>query len=1256
MNNSNLLSIIIPVHNQSIYTHACLTSLQQNKPSIPFEIIIVDDGSIDDTQQVVAGFSSSGLPVKLVENLPPHRFAKACNRGASEACGNLLLFLNNDTELLPGWFGPLYQTLCRVPDIGIVVPRLIFPDGTIQHCGKVWVDVTAPDAQPYHLYYRFPLHHPAVLKNRDFQTVTGACMLVRSSEFRSIGGFDEGYENGWEDDDLCMAYRNRGMRIHYCAESCIVHHQNKTLNERMMDLERQLPDKLQLELLDRVLTDGTASNEHVALAQQTQRTFEAIEELLVDCREKFRQNRNRFFSKWGDLVVNDLLDYTSVDGVLPADALGDQVSPVTGETTLQQLSQGDAMSLISIIILTFNRLDVTQACLDSIQRHTPEPHEIVVVDNGSTDGTVQWLNHRQQEQATIRVIANSSNRGFAAGCNQGIQAARGEYLLLLNNDTVVTPQWLTGLMECLADPTVGVVGPMTNNLSGIQQWPWHDYQDSKELDRFAGAFRAQHRYWWIPSRRIVGFCMLFRRSLVERVGLLDEQFGSGNFEDDDFCLRSALAGYRNLIAGDVFIHHEGSATFAGNGLDYREAMLHNHSLFQQKWGKPVVNQEEAARIICLKTLENADLLCRQGKSNQAVELLLQEGIGQLPEEPRLYHALAEIFLEAEMPQEALDVLREAPQSGRTALLIVLALSNLGRPAEALQQLQALQTEINEADAMMARGIVLLALQERELATQAFFTALKSCPACADAYSGLAELAELSGDEEAVFRLREQAAACAGWKQSSLERYHAAIHTQEQLLRAELVMKELRHCYPDVLTLKNLHIDLLLRLQRDSEAMDSIETLLVSSDPPRPGLYEAARQVRSRLGPLQVTAERQQLGITVSLCMIVKDEEQNLPVCLASVKPLIDEMIVVDTGSTDRTREVAEIFGAIVIESSWNGDYSAARNLALEQARGKWVLSLDADEVISPLDYTAFRQLVADSVNNSAGYTVTTRNYSNRMDMENWQANRGEYPHEEAGRGWMPSDKVRLFPNLSEIRFENPIHEMVEPCLERCGIPMRDASFVVHHYGYLDEQRQQRKKEYYYELGKKKYNESGGAPHATVELAIQAAGVGRYDEAIMLWHKALEIDADSYLAWFNLGHAYLQKAQFAQGSTACHRAMGLRENYREAVVNAAICEVAQGNLTAARKLVEESLPQNPDYPILPLMEAILLVLQGELETALRQFRILQENRIEFQGFLHEVTVKLVQGGQLQAAQQLVEATAGGGFCSSKTVEFLKRQSP
>ncbi len=114
------------------------------------------------------------------------------------------------------------------------------------------------------------------------------------------------------------------------------------------------------------------------------------------------------------------------------------------------------MPLTSIVMLTRNGLDLTRRCVESVMRHTEEPLEWIAVDNGSTDGTLEFWNSMED----VKLIANAENRGFAAGNNQGMLEASGDFILLLNNDTVVTPRWLSGLYAALfRDPDIGIVGP-----------------------------------------------------------------------------------------------------------------------------------------------------------------------------------------------------------------------------------------------------------------------------------------------------------------------------------------------------------------------------------------------------------------------------------------------------------------------------------------------------------------------------------------------------------------------------------------------------------------------------------------------------------------------------------------------------------------------------------------------------------------------------------------------------------------------------
>lgn len=236
--------------------------------------------------------------------------------------------------------------------------------------------------------------------------------------------------------------------------------------------------------------------------------------------------------------------------------------------------------LTSIVIVAWNQLPYTKLCIESIQKYTDVPYELVLVDNGSTDGTGDYF----ASLPNATVIKNPVNLGFAAGCNQGIKAARGDYVLLLNNDTVVSHNWLSNLINCLeSSPDIGIVGPVSNYVSGVQLITTH-YRSLEEMHEFARQYNRPDPSRWFDTDRLVGFCMLIRRSVIDRIGLLDESFGLGTFEDDDYCLRARQAGFRLVCAGDTFVHHFGSKTFAGNNIDMAQLLAENRAKFCRKWG------------------------------------------------------------------------------------------------------------------------------------------------------------------------------------------------------------------------------------------------------------------------------------------------------------------------------------------------------------------------------------------------------------------------------------------------------------------------------------------------------------------------------------------------------------------------------------------------------------------------------------------------------------------------------------------------
>jgi len=234
----------------------------------------------------------------------------------------------------------------------------------------------------------------------------------------------------------------------------------------------------------------------------------------------------------------------------------------------------------SIIIPTFNQKALLSRCINSIFKHTEPSYEVIVIDNGSTDGTADYL---ASLGGAVRYKALDRNLGFAGACNIGLMMAKGQTLMLLNNDTLVTRNWLENLLACLgSDPGIGMVGPVTNFISGEQQIPV-PYADIQDMWPFAASFNRHDPGRWRETDRLVGFCVLLRRETFLKIGYLDEGFELGNFEDDDWDIRVRLLGQRLVIAGDTFIHHFGSVSIRALGDGFLHIHAANERYYLDKW-------------------------------------------------------------------------------------------------------------------------------------------------------------------------------------------------------------------------------------------------------------------------------------------------------------------------------------------------------------------------------------------------------------------------------------------------------------------------------------------------------------------------------------------------------------------------------------------------------------------------------------------------------------------------------------------------
>ncbi len=523
------VSVIIPVFNKVDFTKRCVDAVYANTHYPEYEIIIVDNGSTDGTGEYLRNLARENSNVKIIDNKENQGYAKANNRGAEIAIGDYLLLLNNDTEPQKGWMSSLVRILDADPSVGAAGSKLLFPDGTIQHAGVVLFDMSKRRREklvPFHIYYEEDSGLPDANELRCYQALTGASLLLRWNLFEELGGFDERFWNGYEDVDLCLKIREKGYELVYQPESVVIHYESQSGPERFSKLEQNA-----------ILLNG----------------------------------------KWEDRVVYD--GYGDGDGNVTL-----AKNSLIRRYTIPAISSAIDRSkpLTSIVILTFNQLEYTKITLDSIRKHTKSPYEIIVVDNASSDGTVEYL----KSQKDIRTIINEQNVGFPAGCNQGIEIAKGDYIVLLNNDVIVTDDWLEGMIECSnADPKIAIVGPMTNWISGFQLERDIPYKKASQVPSFAAKYRRKNRKKWIEVPRIAGFCMLIKREAVETIGGLDTVFGIGNCEDDDYCLRAKLAGFKVALAGDVFIHHFGSKSFSQKGVErYLNVVQSKQKLFEGKWG------------------------------------------------------------------------------------------------------------------------------------------------------------------------------------------------------------------------------------------------------------------------------------------------------------------------------------------------------------------------------------------------------------------------------------------------------------------------------------------------------------------------------------------------------------------------------------------------------------------------------------------------------------------------------------------------
>ena len=244
--------------------------------------------------------------------------------------------------------------------------------------------------------------------------------------------------------------------------------------------------------------------------------------------------------------------------------------------------------LVSVIVLSYGDVALTEASVYSLYHrglHYPNL-EVLVVDNGSSPAAITRLRSFASGFPDVSVIENGSNLGFAKGNNVGLTRVTGEYALLLNNDTYVAPGAVHALVRHLANnPEIGAIGPLTNNI-GNEAKLSVGYKDMEHMKTIARRIALGFRSRYFRAESLGYFAVLFRRSDLDRFGLLPEDYGIGMFEDDDHCRAIQSKGYVTAVAEDSFVHHHLSASFdAWDGAEKKAVFEKNKATFEKKWGR-----------------------------------------------------------------------------------------------------------------------------------------------------------------------------------------------------------------------------------------------------------------------------------------------------------------------------------------------------------------------------------------------------------------------------------------------------------------------------------------------------------------------------------------------------------------------------------------------------------------------------------------------------------------------------------------------
>lgn len=507
------LSIVIPVFNNCKFTAMCLDSIfgcgySKNN----YEIIIVDNGSTDQTSKLVSHLIEQNESIKYIQLKENLDFLKSTNIGWKEASTPFIMLLNNDIILHENTIETMMKSIEHNDKLGVVGAIEYLPTGELSKEKPFGFKLGENPAESTYVGFEDDL----VKKNEDGNIVYvdyigSACCILKKEVSDKIGFFDEYFAPCmFEQEDYWMRIKEAGYKIGISKASEFTHFVGST----------------------------TAFNR-------------------IYYSKIIETNREKFLKKWWHKIN------------------------------------------LTILIPVYNHWKTTATCLSSIfKSETDLKYDAIVIDDASTDSTSTFLKYlKEKENRPVTIIRNEKNLGFVESLNVGITNSIGNFVLFLNNDVSLDKNCISELHSKLVQyEDVGILGALPCNPN------WESPAPLQYLLRGENATIRDHVISQSIPKDLIDSniiytdiapiaCFMMKKSLIDKLGLLDMRFSPANYEQEDYCLRAKEAGYQVAVCPKAKFIHYGAVSVSDNIVYYSQILNRNRELFLKKWGNKLLNNK-----------------------------------------------------------------------------------------------------------------------------------------------------------------------------------------------------------------------------------------------------------------------------------------------------------------------------------------------------------------------------------------------------------------------------------------------------------------------------------------------------------------------------------------------------------------------------------------------------------------------------------------------------------------------------------------